>query len=49
MPNSPRYVGFLDPPYNLTLADDSGTVLDLTGCTSNSFTLTMICGQWQIR
>ncbi len=42
MPNSPRYVGFLDPPYNLTLADDSGTVLDLTGCTSNSFTLTMI-------
>ncbi len=35
-------MGFLDPPYNLTLTDDSGAALDLTGCTSNSFTLTML-------
>ena len=42
MSNSPRYVGFLDPPYNVTLTDDSGAALDLTGCVSNSFTLTMI-------
>src|SRR6266702_2274204 len=42
MSNSPRYMGFLDPRYNLTLTDDSGAALDLTGCTSNSFTLTML-------
>src|SRR6266700_3013829 len=42
MSNSPRYIGFIDPPYNVTITDDSGAVMNLTGCTSNSFTLTMI-------
>lgn len=42
MGNTPRYVGFLDPPYNVTLTDDSGAAINLTGCTSNSFTLTML-------
>src|SRR6266702_8971219 len=42
MGNSPRYVGFLYPPYIVTLTDDSGAALDLTGCVSNSFTLTML-------
>src|SRR5438552_10179172 len=42
MGNSPRYVGFIDPPYIVTLTDDSGSALDLTGCTSSSFTLTML-------
>src|SRR5215471_15893520 len=42
MSNSPRYVGFIDPPYAITITDDSGTPLNLTGCTSNSFTLTMV-------
>lgn len=42
MSNSPRYIGFLDPPYNVTLTDDSGAAINLTGCTSSSFTLTML-------
>lgn len=42
MGNSPRYVGFLDPPYNVMLTDDSGNALNLTGVTSNNFTLTML-------
>src|SRR5258708_4723343 len=42
MGNSPRYVGFIDPPYNVTLTDDSGAALDLTGCVSGNFTLTML-------
>src|SRR6184192_513110 len=42
MGNSPRYVGFIDPPYIVTLTDDSGAAVNPTGCTSNSFTLTML-------
>src|SRR2546430_365976 len=42
MGNSPHYVGFIDPPYNVTLTDDSGIPLNLTGCTSNSFSITML-------
>jgi hypothetical protein len=42
MSNSPRYVGFIDPPYKVTLTDDSGAALNLTGCTGNSFTLTLL-------
>src|SRR5258708_3092473 len=42
MGNSPRYVGFIDPPYSPILTDDNGNPLDLTGCTGSSFTLTMV-------
>lgn len=42
MANSPRYVGFIDPPYNVTLTDDTGAALNLTGCTSASFTLSFM-------
>jgi len=42
MGNSPRYIGFIDPPYNVELVDDDGKAIDLTGCNSNSFTLTML-------
>jgi hypothetical protein len=43
MGNTPRYQGFLEPPYVKTFIDQiSGNVLDLTGCVSANFTLTMI-------
>jgi hypothetical protein len=43
MSNTPRYQGFIDPPYTRTFIDQiSGNALDLTGCVSASFTLTMI-------
>src|SRR6266567_5446435 len=42
MANSPRYVGFIDSPYTVILTDDSGALLDLTGCVSDNFTLTMV-------
>jgi parallel beta-helix repeat protein len=42
MSNTPRYIGFLDAPYAVTLTDDSGAAINLTGCSANSFSLTMI-------
>lgn len=43
MNNSPRYVGFIEPPYIKTFTDQSsGVPLDLTGCVSANFTLTML-------
>src|SRR5215472_5011658 len=42
MANTPRYVGFLDPPYVVTLTDDSNSPLNLSGCTPSSFSLTMV-------
>ncbi len=42
MANTPRYQGFIDPPYIVILTDDTGAAIDLTGCVSNNFTLTML-------
>jgi hypothetical protein len=40
--NSPRYTGFLTPPYKRYLKDDSGAYIDLTGVLPSAFALTMV-------
>lgn len=41
MANSPRYVGFTSPPYNVTLIDDNGNPINLTGVAGTAFTWTL--------
>lgn len=40
--NSPRYTGYLSPPYQKFLKDDGGYPIDLTGLSTSSFTITFI-------
>lgn len=40
--NSPRYSGFLSPPYQRYLKDDTGKAIDLTGVPSGNLSITFV-------